>query len=358
MKISRMKRILFIAIPALLMAGCGSDEQQKRPMKPVVALKAYSEVLHDRVEALGTANASESIDITAKSSGKLESIAFVDGQKVAKGDIIITLDQGEEQGQLAAAKAQLAEHRREIKRLKQLLEKRAASARDLDERKTLAAVAAANVAEIEARIEDLTIRAPFAGTLGIRRVSLGELVQPGQVITSLDATDPIKLDFTIPATQLHGLAVGTAIEAWPDTLPDMKLKGAIKALDSHIDPASRSILARAEIANRDGALIPGMLMHITILQNERKALIVPEESITQKGKNHFLTLVNSEGKVEIRAVTIGTRHDGIVEIRNGLAADELVIVRGMGFVKPGQAVKPAETWETIRDSQFSAPQVN
>jgi len=347
-----MKRLILFAMTSLLLAGCGSDEQKPKQAKPVVALKAYSVTISDRTEALGTAGASESANITAKTTGKLESVSFTDGQKVKKGDVIITLDQGEEQAQLAAARAQFTEHRREIKRLQELLAKKAAAERDLDERKTLAAVAAANVAEIEARIEDLTIRAPFSGTLGIRRVSPGALVQPGQVITSLDAIDPIKLDFTVPATQLTGLEVGTPIEAHPDARPELTFHGAINALDSHIDPVTRSILARAEIANPDGTLIPGMLMHVIIMQNERMAVVVPEEAVTQKEEKHFLTLIDGQGKATIRTVTTGARHDGIVEIREGLGAGELVIVRGMGFVKPGEAVKPTETWETIRDSQF------
>jgi len=95
-----------------------------------------------------------------------------------------------------------------------------------------------------------------------------------------------------------------------------------------------------------------MLMHVTILQNERSALIVPEESITQKGEQHFLTLVDGDGKIEIRAVQIGRRNYGTVEIRTGLSAGELVVVRGMGFVKPGQKVNVSETWETIQNSQF------
>lgn len=356
-----MKRLILIAPLLLLLAACSSDEgQRKSPEKPVVALKAYSVTINDRIEALGTANASESVDITAKASGKLESVAFTDGQRVKKGDVIVSLDQGEEQAQLAAATAQLAEHRREIKRLKELLAKKAAAERDLDERKTLAAVAAANVEGLKARIEELTIRAPFSGTLGIRRVSPGALVQPGQVITSLDKLDPIKLDFTVPATQLAGVAAGIPIEAHPDALADLTFIGTIKALDSHVDAATRSILARAEIANPDGRLIPGMLMHVTILKNERRAVIVPEEAVTQKEEQHFLTLIGSDGanagKVVLRPVTVGARQNGTVEIRDGLTKGELVIVRGMGFVRPGEAVKATETWETIRDSQFPAEQ--
>jgi membrane fusion protein (multidrug efflux system) len=349
---SNSTRLLALLFCIFLLTGCGSDEQKSKQTRPVVALKAYSITINDRIEALGTAGASESADITARSTGKLDSVAFTDGQKVNKGDIIVRLDQGEEQGQLAAARAQLSEHKREIARLEQLLEKRAASVRDLDTRKTQAAIAAANVAEIEARIEDLTIRAPFSGNIGIRRVSPGALVQPGQIITTLDATDPIKLDFTIPATQLKGLAAGTSITAQPDSRPDLTFHGTISALDSHIDPATRSILARAEIANPDGALIPGMLMRVTIMQNERTAVIVPEESVIQKEEKHFLTLIDGEGKAAIRAVTVGSRHDGIVEIREGLEAGEFVIVRGMGFVRSGESVTASETWTTIKDSQF------
>ena len=341
-----------ILILVLMLSGCSSNDTQQKPTKPVVVLKSYTTILHDRTDALGTANANESIDITAKISGRLDEVLFSDGQKVRKGDVIVKLDQSEEQAQLASATAQLIEHQREIKRLGRLLENRAAAKRDLDERKTLATVAAGTVAEIKARIDELTLRAPFDGTLGIRRVSPGSLVQSGQIITTLDADNPIKLDFSIPAASMHGIKAGTPIIAVVDTDPSLQFKGEISALDSRIDPITRSVLARAIIPNPEGALTPGMLMHVTLLQNERNALIVPEESITQKGEKHFLSIVNGEGKVEIRAVTIGSRRHGVVEIRQGLAAEELVIVRGMGFVKPGQSVNISETWNTIRDSQF------
>lgn len=338
---------------SLLLSGCSSDEAQQRPIKPVVVLKAYTTTLHDRTEVLGTAGANESIDITAKVSGRLDEVLFKDGQKVRKGDVIVRLDQSEEQAQLSSAKAQFKEHQREIRRLELLLQNRAAAKRDLDERKTLIAMAAGTVTEIQARIDELTLRAPFDGTLGIRRISPGSLVQSGQIITTLDADNPIKLDFSIPATSIRGIQAGTPIIAVADTDPSLRINGSISALDSRIDPATRSVLARAIIANPEGKLIPGMLMRITILQNERKALIVPEESITQKQEKHFLTVVNNESQATIRAVVIGTRQDGIVEIREGLAEGDLVVVRGMGFVKPGQEISISETWETIRDSQFS-----
>jgi len=336
----------------LFLFGCSSDEMQQRPTKPIVVLKVFTATLYDRTDALGTAGANESIDITAKISGRLDEVLFTDGQKVRKGDVIVKLDQSEEQAQLTSAKAKLAEHQREIHRIEILIKNRAAATRDLDERKTLADMAAGTVTEIESRIDELTLRAPFAGTLGIRRVSPGSLVQSGQIITTLDADDPIKLNFSIPATSMHGMKAGTPIIAEVDTNADLHFKGTISALDSRIDPVTRSVLARAIIPNPEGKLIPGMLMRITILQNERRALIVPEESITQKQEKHFVTVIDGESKAAIKPVVIGTRHDGIVEIREGLSEGDLVVVRGMGFIKPGQTVTISETWDTIRNSQF------
>ncbi|MDT8377053.1 MAG: efflux RND transporter periplasmic adaptor subunit [Mariprofundaceae bacterium] len=345
-----------IGMFALLFSACGDQggNSVKLPAKPVVVLKAHTLMLSDQMEALGTAQANESITITAKVSGRLEEIAFTDGQQVRKGDLIVRLDQDEEYAQLIAAEVQLAEHTREVKRLQTLLARRAAATRELDERKTLAAVAASNIEQIKARISELTLKAPFDGKVGIRRVSPGALIQPGQVIVTLDEIDPIKLDFSIPSTMLQGLKPGDRIEARAEALGDRVFTGRVTATDSRIDPLTRSMLLRAIIDNPDGELIPGMLMRVTLLANEREAVVVPEESITQKQERHFITLVTADGKAEIRAVQTGLRRDGLVEIRQGLAAGELVVVRGMGFVKPGQAVSVSETWETIRDSQFPA----
>jgi len=340
---------------ALFISACSNKDEAagKSPAKPVIVLKAYAMGLSDQVEALGTAQANESITITATVAGRLEEITFKDGQQVHKGDVIARLDQDEEKAQLVAAQVQLAEHAREVKRLKSLLVRKAASTRELDERKTLAAVTASSIEQIRARINELTLKAPFDGKIGIRRVSPGALIQPGQVIATLDEIDPIKLDFSIPATMLQGMKPGDRIEARADALGEQVFIGTVSATDSRIDPLTRSMLLRAIIANPDGRLIPGMLMRVTLMANQRDALVVPEESITQKEDRHFLTIVSPEGKALLRPVRLGTREAGLVEIKKGLNAGELVVVRGMGFVKPGKPVSVAETWDKIRDSQFS-----
>lgn len=351
-------RLLSILLCCLLLAACGDKAEDKvHAARPVVVLKAYAVPLTDRVEALGTAQANESINITSTVAGRLDEIDFTDGQHVNKGDVVARLDQDEELAQLRAAEVQLAEHTREVQRLQTLLARKAAASRELDERKTLAAVTASNIQQIRARIDELTLTAPFDGKVGIRRVSPGALVQPGQVIATLDEIDPIKLDFSMPATMLQGLKPGDRIEARADALAHggepAVFSGTVSATDSRIDPLTRSMLLRAIIANPDGRLIPGMLLRVTLLANARQALVVPEEAVTEREDKHYLTLVGADDKVELRPVQTGLRRDGIVEISQGLSAGERVVVRGMGFVRPGQTVSISETWNSIPDNRFA-----
>jgi len=337
----------YFSIPALLslsllaLTACDgqSDKADKKsPAKEVVAIHAAKQALFTQIQALGTTTSSESVTITSPVSGIIKSIKFSDGQRVKQGQILAVLDQDETKAQLQSAKVQKQEHERELKRLETLLSRKAATSRDVDARKTMLALSQSSIKEIEARLDELTIRAPFAGVLGMRELSPGALLQPSQTITTLDAIDTLNLDFTMPSLQLSHIEVGTALQARSDALDGRVFKGHITAINTRIDPITRAVLVRAALDNNDGKLQPGLLMRVNIVANPRQALVVPEESITQKQEQHFLTLINPEGKVEIRPVTIGQRHDGGVEIIAGLSENEQVIVRGMGFVKPGQAV--------------------
>lgn len=349
-------RLSMILLAGILLVAC-DNQDNKLPASvaaPVVVLKAHTLMLSHRVEALGTAQAEESVTITARVAGRLDEIAFSDGQRVNKGDVIARMDQRAEQAQLIASQAQLHEHQRELKRLKTLLTRKATASRTVDERKTLLAVTASRVKEIKAKIDELTLIAPFDGKLGIRRVSPGAMIQPGTMITTLDATEKIKLDFTIPSTELSGIAVGAIVEASTTALPREQFIGRLTSVDSRIDPLTRSLLLRAEIDNQTGRLIPGMLMRVVLKSASREALVVPEESITQRQGKHFLTLVDENNKVELRVIEIGLREDGLVEIRRGLTAGEQVVVRGMGFVRSGQLVTIKQIWTSIDDRHASS----
>lgn len=358
MKTSLLRMILMGTL-TLFLSACAQEETktgQKGAEKPVVVFNVSTKTVSNDIEAIGTAKANESISITAKVSGRLEKVLFSDGQLVKKGDVIALLDQDEEKAQLVTAKVQLAEHQREIRRLNTLLERHAAPVRDLDERKTLAAVTASNIKEIQARLAELTLSAPFDGKLGIRQLSPGALIQPGMVITTLDQSNPIKLDFTIPATQLQSVFIGAEVQALSDVSKNQVFTGKVTAIDSRINPVTRTILIRAKLENKENKLIPGMLMRIKLHTAQRQAVVVPEESITQKQDKHYITLVKADLTAELRAIKIGQRYYGFVEVVKGLTAGEQVVVRGMGFIRPGAKVQVSEVWDELQNSQFPSKQ--
>lgn len=333
-----------------------SNEKSKSEGKilPVQVIAVYEETISDSVESLGTAMANESVDITANVNETLAEINFEDNQQVKKGDIIARLSQQEEQAQLAAAQARQTENRRELKRLNTLLKNKAAAQREYDERITQIEVAKQQAEEIQARIADRTLRAPFDGVLGIRRLSVGALVQPGDLITTIDDLNTIKLDFTIPATYLQSLKAGLPIEARSAALGDNVFRGEIASVNSRIDPVTRSILVRAMIPNPDALLKPGLLMQVTLLKDEHKAMVIPEESVIQRGERQFVLVVDDSNTVIEREVHSAIRHPGMIEITDGLQLGEHVITRGINVVRAGQTVEISEVWDDIRKPQTGA----
>ncbi|MBN67257.1 MAG: efflux transporter periplasmic adaptor subunit [Rickettsiales bacterium] len=359
--LASQKPVLWVGLGIVAALGIGAfvwlggNEATQRPTPSVIVIEVPTSTLTDTIEALGTANANESVDITANVTETIQSINFEDGQEVAEGDVIALLDQSEEQAQLEAAKAQQRENERELKRLKTLLANKATSKREYDERVTQREVTKQQIKEMEARIEDRTLRAPFDGVLGIRRLSVGALVQPGGLITTLDDVSQIKLDFTVPALALPDLRAGQAVSVIADAYPDRRFEGIIRTVNSRVDPVTHSVLVRAILPNDDGALRPGLLMRVELLRDKRDTILVPEESIIQRQSSHFLKIVGEDNKVEERTVQIGARQPGVVEITDGLSVGELVIVRGIASVRDGQDVTIQDTWTGLRDSQFSTP---
>ena len=280
----------------------------------VEAIAVSKQVLFDNVEVLGSAYANESVSITSNITEAISEIKFTDGQTVSKGDVIVVLEQGEEQAQLKATQLQWSEHNRELKRLEKLLANKAASKRDYDERKTMRDITLQQIEEMKARVQDRTLKAPFDGTLGIRSISAGALVKPGDVITTIEDTSLIKLDFNIPSVHLSQLKPGVPIEAYSDSIKNVKFNGVIETINNRVDPVTRSILVRAVIENSDNIIKPGMLMKVTLLKNQRESLVIPEEAIIQEGEKNYLMIIGDDNIVEKREVKTGVHKEGIIEI--------------------------------------------
>jgi len=353
---SRRAALASAGAAGLLLLGAGffgglfdpAAEAQNRPAAgppPVIVAEARTETVADRIEALGTTHGSESVEITSDTDEKVAEIHFDDGQPVAAGDVLVVLDKAEEEADLRAAEAVLEEARLAYARIEQLESRQVAAIAELDARRAALHSAQAAVAVVQSQIDARVIRAPFDGVTGLRRISLGALVQPGDIITTLDKLDPMRVDFTVPSTHLDALRPGLAIEARADALAGRVFPGEIVSVSTRVDPVTRSVMARAGVSNPGPphVLKPGLLVTITLEKNPREAVTVPEEALVPRGDETFVLVVGAGDVVEQRLVTTGLRQPGRVEIRTGLAAGERIITHGLATARAGAPVRVQAT---------------
>jgi membrane fusion protein (multidrug efflux system) len=333
-----------ITLAGAFASGAGPAHAQsnaKVPPQPVVVAEARLDRFVDRVQALGTTRANETVAVTANITEKVVAIHFDDGQAVAAGDILVTLQSDEMAANLKAAEAVLAERRLAFDRAKKLESQKFTSTAQMEERRAALRQAEAEVAAIQARLADRVIRAPFAGTVGLRNISLGTLVKPGDVIATLHDLSVMKVDFSVPAVYLGTLRPGLPIVANTPALDGRSFEGEIRSLASEVDPVTRSIVARAIVPNPDGALRPGLLMTVELLKNPRQAVVIPEEALVPSGRQTFVLLVDESAgnKVVKREIRTGARRPGEVEVLAGLEPGDRVITRGTLQVRAGQTVE-------------------
>jgi membrane fusion protein (multidrug efflux system) len=309
----------------------------------VIVSEARVEHFVDRLEALGTLRAIESVTLTVSVTETISAIHFDDGDRVEKDQILVEMTSAEEHAQLEEARALKEEGYRQFRRVQSLEAQGTAAKSLLDERRREWETARARLAAIESRLADRLIRAPFAGVVGLRDLSVGALVEPGDAVTTLDDDALMKLDFEVPSTYLQTLRPGLAISATAHAFPGRVFAGEVKAVGSRVDPATRSIRVRAVLPNPERILKPGLLMQVELLKNPRDALVIPEEALVPLGDRQSVLLVDTANgnTVVRRAIRIGARRPGEVEVLDGLAAGERVISHGTLKVRPGQQVSIA-----------------
>jgi membrane fusion protein (multidrug efflux system) len=229
--------------------------------------------------------------------------------------------------------------------LRQLFKTQAVSESQLQQLEAQREADRAAVAAAEARVGDTVIEAPFAGRLGLRRVSVGSLVSPSTVITTLDDTGRIKLDFDVPEIYLSRLQPGLSVTAHSAAWPDAEFRGTVASVDSRVDPVSRTVTVRAIVPNPEGRLRAGMFLTVTLLKEDIVALVIPEQALVPERSTQSVFVVGEDGMVEQRVVETGRRRPGQVEILGGLAAGERVVVEGTQKVRHGQPATVVETRE-------------
>jgi membrane fusion protein (multidrug efflux system) len=286
--------------------------------------------------------------ITPTLEERVIGIFFEDGDSVRKGQVLVKLDDSKAQYLLAEARAALQEQQKQFERFRKLAKTNAASRSKLDEEQSLLEIARAKLANLDARLRDYTIRAPFNGILGIRQISTGAVVDSDTVITTLDDTTVIKLDFTIPEAYLGALKNGMNVSANSSAYPDRNFAGTVTAISSRVDPETRTLTMRAQIPNPDRLLKPGMLLTVELVKDRSESLIIPEEAVILEKDKKFTLVVTPENTVEKIEIVTGRRSPGKVEVISGLNAGHQVIVQGITRVRPGISVNVVEIREAGR----------
>lgn len=329
-------------LAALVLGACGgggAPTPGAGAPQPVLVHQVDTSEWVDRIQALGTARANESVTLTAKTAETVARINFSDGAQVEAGTLLVELTDRAEVAQLKEAQASASEAQKQYERLRGLVAQGTVTQSQVDQQLALRDSARARMEAIRVRLSDRVITAPFAGVLGFRAVSPGTLVQPGTVITTLDDIATIKLDFSVPETFLAALAPGQTIEARSHAWPDREFTGTVSSLDSRVDPLTRAIVVRALLPNPERLLRPGMLMSVEVINRPRESLSVPEVSVSALRERSFVYRVEADGLAHEVDVRIGARRSGEVEILEGLAAGDRVVTDGLVRMRDGIPVR-------------------
>ena len=331
---------------AMLLAGCGSDDSAGNAMRrgggaaPVLTETVSLGAVTDEYIALATARANEAIDVTPRISSVVSAIHFDEGQAVQMDEVLVELDSREIRADLDLAEANLRERRSRYGRLETLAASQVVSEVELEEIQAQLQVAEAQVNSARARLEDTVIRAPFSGTVGLRRISIGGLVQPNTVITTLDDIGVMKLEFSVPEEYLAVVREGLDIEASGAAFPGRMFDGTVISVDSRIDPMTRSLAVVAELPNENRDLKPGMFLQVVIARRREDVVLAAEAALVPRQGRQYVFVVD-DGRALEREVKLGSRTPGAVEIVNGLEAGEEIVTQGVQRLRDGLPVRMA-----------------
>lgn len=312
----------------------------------------------DQIEVLGVARGNRSVNITSATSQLITRVLFTDGQRVAAGTRLVELQAQEEDAGIIEARAQVELAQSQYNRYRELGERGFAPQMMVEQYRTELSTARANLAAANARRGDRSIRAPFAGVLGLSSVTAGTLINPGAIITTLDDIDTIRVDFPVPERYLPSLRQGLPITATADALGDQTFQGRIALIDTRVNETTRAITARAEFPNPGGRIRPGMLMRVAVEQGARQSVAVPEAAIQYEGEGAFVYRIagGDRGSTAQRvSVEAGVVENGYVEILSGLRAGERIVGSGLNRIQPNSPVTVAQAGATPAAAPTARP---
>ena len=308
---------------------------------PVEAVKVTIGKVVESVPAVGTLRSNESVIIAPEIAGRISELDVKEGEKVAAGTVIALLDQTVYQAQIAQIEASLALSKINYQRAIDLLQKNYGTAKSKDEAEEKLREDQASLVLAEAQLAKTRLAAPFDGVLGLRKVSIGQYLSPGDAIVNLEQIDPLKVDFRVPEAYFAIVQVGQTIALDIDALPGKQFTGTVYAIDPLLDQNGRAIVIRARIPNPDSRLKPGLFVRVSLIYATRdNAIMIPEQSVVPIGDKKFVFTV-VDGKAKQVAIRTGERVKTMVEVVEGLKPDDVVVTAGQIKIRDGASVQAA-----------------
>ena len=293
------------------------------------------------ITAVGSLRSDESITVRPEVAGRINAILFSEGQRVAKGATLVRLDPSINEADTQQARANLKLAKSKFDRATDLAKSNFISGQAKDEAENNLRVAEASLQLAEAKLAKTEIKAPFAGIIGLRVMSVGDYVKEGADIVNLESIDPLKVDFRVPEIYLRQVQVGQPLEVTLDALPGKSYEGRVFAINPLVDANGRAIVIRAVVKNADTALRPGMFARVRLItRDQQDALVLPEQAIVPQGDEQYVFKV-VDGKAFRTKVAVGQRRDGKVEIVGGLANGDMVVSAGQAKLRDGVIVSIA-----------------
>lgn len=294
------------------------------------------------VTAVGSFVSNESVVVRPEVTGRITEIAFAEGQYVTRGTTLFRLDDSVARATLAQAQATLAFSRSELQRAEDLYRQGSGAARTREQALTKMQADDATVQLARAQLDKLTLSAPFDGVIGLRKVSVGDVVQPGKDLVNLEQIDTLKLDFRVPELYLPAVRVGQGLVVQVDAFPGRRFDGEVYAIDPLVDVNGRAVVIRARVPNTDRILRPGLFARVELtLTVTPDALLVPEQAIVAVGQRQYVYRV-VDGTARLTEVALGHRRDAEVEITRGIAVDDVIVTAGHVRLRDGVPVKIAD----------------
>jgi len=309
------------------------------PPMPVETIAVRVDAAEQQLAAVGSLQSNESLVVRSEIAGRIVRIAFDEGTRVKKGDLLFRLDDAVLKAQLDQARANLALHEADYKRAEALLADHAIAQQERDTAYAQWQLDKASVALAEAQWQKTRIRAPFSGTLGLKQVSPGDFIQPGQALVNLEDTATLKVEFPVPEKYAAQVKEEMEFVLTTDSAPQATT-GKVYARNPQIDAASRSLLVRGRLDNAAGQLLPGLFAQVKLtLAKIPGALFIPEQAVIPQAKANLVFKV-VDGKAQMVPVELGQRRIGWVQITSGLAEGDVVVTGGHQKIGPGSPVMP------------------